>query len=377
MRDWLVQTRRVGKEDVFMDVTAILPGADFMRVITDAICQCRAVIVVISPAWLAQITVPDPSYVRAEAEIALANRIPVIPVLVGGATMPAEQYLPEPLRPLTRLNIQPVRHETFDYDMGQVRKALHLGAGPRSGWVVPLAVVLVVALSLGVLTQVPPGRPLVPWPFPPRVDASVTATPPASYSAYNPGPNGCDPGQAEWTDINRTTSCVGGSGTTITKTLGPYGAIAERWGQVRFQPPGHSFPATYSISVTIDQISEPTGPEGCAGFAVHTSPDGNTADTVQICEPGTPGSQIPACVVSLSGGVVVNRVCLAVDRPSGDSFTVRAEVTASSVIWRVTGLQNPIAGQAVSSTTAFISLAMFWESAGAHARFTNFTFAAE
>src|SRR5215813_13997844 len=124
IRESLVQTGRIAREDIFMDVTAILPGANFMQVIGDTISQCRAVIVVISPSWLAQITAPDTSYGRAETEIALDKGIPVIPVLVGGAKLPTAAQLPAKLRVLTRLNVQPLRHETFDYDMGLVRKAL-------------------------------------------------------------------------------------------------------------------------------------------------------------------------------------------------------------------------------------------------------------
>jgi len=181
IRDWLVQTRRIAREDIFMDVTAILPGANFMQVIGDTIGQCRAVIVAISPAWLNQINSPDTSYVRAEAEIALDRGIPVIPVLVGGAKLPSEEQLPEKLRVLTRLNVQPLRHETFDYDMGLVRKALRLGNSPHMGWVAAISAMLLVALSLGLLSQVPedPSNPV--WaafhPATPTATAIPTDTP--------------------------------------------------------------------------------------------------------------------------------------------------------------------------------------------------------
>jgi hypothetical protein len=163
IRDWLVQTRRIAREDIFVDVTAILPGADFMDVIEHAISQCRAVIIVISPSWLAQVNAPDTSHVRIEAEAALNKHIPVIPVLVGGAKLPDAQQLPEKLRVLLRLNVQPLRHETFDYDMGLVRRALGLGrgsmgAGASSRWVAVIAAALLVVLGLGVLTQAPPSR---------------------------------------------------------------------------------------------------------------------------------------------------------------------------------------------------------------------------
>jgi virginiamycin B lyase len=181
IRDWLMMTPRVAREDIFMDVTAILPGADFMKVIEDTISQCRAMIVLISPSWLTQINSPTISHVRAEVETALDKRIAVIPVLVGGAKLPDAAQLPEKLRVLTRLNIQPVRHETFDYDMGLVGKALGLG-GIRVGWVAAISAVLLVVLGLGVLTQVPgdPSNPFWSWAHP---AATVTATPTGTATA--------------------------------------------------------------------------------------------------------------------------------------------------------------------------------------------------
>lgn len=178
IRDWLVQTRRITRDDIFMDVAAILPGADFMKVITDSLKQCRAVIVVISPSWLRQINTPGTSYVRAETEIALDLGITIIPVLVGGAKLPSEDQLPESLRPLKRLNAQPLRHETFDYDMGLVRRTLRLGTGRSTGWVAAISALLIVALGLGALTQGPATKanPLYLALHPPTPTASPTAT---------------------------------------------------------------------------------------------------------------------------------------------------------------------------------------------------------
>jgi branched-chain amino acid transport system substrate-binding protein len=160
IRDWLVQTHRITRDDIFMDVATILPGADFMQVIEKAIKQCRAMIVVISPSWLVQVNSPNTSYVRLEAEAALRHNIPVIPVLVGGAQMPHAEQLPEGLRSLTRRNARPVRPDSFDYDMDWVRKALGLGSGLRAGWVAMISALLLVALSTGVLSQYPTGNPI-------------------------------------------------------------------------------------------------------------------------------------------------------------------------------------------------------------------------
>src|SRR5262249_56642076 len=93
IRDWLIQTRRLAREDIFTDVTAILPGADFLQVIERTISQCKAMIVVISSSWLAQVNSPDTSYVRLEAETALRHNLLIIPVLVGGARMPSADQL--------------------------------------------------------------------------------------------------------------------------------------------------------------------------------------------------------------------------------------------------------------------------------------------
>jgi hypothetical protein len=224
IRDWLVQTRRITREDIFMDVSTILPGADFMKVITDTIRQCRAVIVVISPSWLKQVNSPDTSYVRAEAEIALDQLVTVIPVLVGGTKLPDDEQLPEKLRVLKRLNAQPLRHETFDYDMGRVSGALGLGGGIRIGWVAAIAALLV-ALSVGVLTQVPASNANPLWR---ALHSSNTVAPTATIS---PTPMPLTASQilarsrdALYKDMSGTISELTAGGTirgTLVLTLNP------------------------------------------------------------------------------------------------------------------------------------------------------------
>jgi hypothetical protein len=49
IRDWLVQAQHVARDDVFMDVTTLLPGTDFIQAIEQTISKCRAMIVIISP----------------------------------------------------------------------------------------------------------------------------------------------------------------------------------------------------------------------------------------------------------------------------------------------------------------------------------------
>src|SRR6267154_6650107 len=89
-----------GKESVFMDIDNIPFGADFRAHIQAVLQQTEVLIVVIGPRWLgadAAGTVrmsqeSDP--VRAEIEAALAQNMPLIPVLVDGARMPGSEELP-------------------------------------------------------------------------------------------------------------------------------------------------------------------------------------------------------------------------------------------------------------------------------------------
>ena len=85
IRDRMIQNWRLSKENVFMDIDNIKVGADFMQVIERTIRECQAMVILISPSWLAQVNKPGVSYVRVEAELAIRFRLRLIPLLVGGA----------------------------------------------------------------------------------------------------------------------------------------------------------------------------------------------------------------------------------------------------------------------------------------------------
>jgi hypothetical protein len=180
IRDWLVQTWNLARENVFMDVSTILPGADFEQVIDQAIAQCDAMIIVMSPSWLTHVYTSDTSYPRFEAEAALRRNLLIIPVLVGGATTPTAEQLPETLRPLLRRNIRLIRPDSFDYDMEWVRKALGVRTISRAPFITAISALLLVAASLGTLSQVPEGNPV--W----RIVHSATAPPNASPTSPRP-----------------------------------------------------------------------------------------------------------------------------------------------------------------------------------------------
>ncbi|NDJ77600.1 MAG: TIR domain-containing protein [Chloroflexi bacterium] len=112
------------RDDVFMDVDTIQPGADFVQVLEDAVKACDVFIAVIGPQWL---TIRNQAgerrldqwndFVRIEIATALAQDKLVIPVLVGEADMPPPQELPEDLAPLSRRNAFELSHRRFSYDM--------------------------------------------------------------------------------------------------------------------------------------------------------------------------------------------------------------------------------------------------------------------
>jgi hypothetical protein len=200
IRDWLVQSLHMPPENVFMDVTTILPGADFTHVIEQAIAQCDAMIVVMSPAWLSHVGTADVSYPRLEAETALRRNLLVIPISTGGIATPTEAELPETLHPLSRLNIRLVRADSFDYDMDWVHKALGVRKSARFSLIVSISAILLALLILGVtLSQVPSGNPVWAVFHPSAPPAISTRNPepanaaPTSIDSAAPAPRGSSP----------------------------------------------------------------------------------------------------------------------------------------------------------------------------------------
>src|SRR3954453_4087211 len=113
-------SRRFGEGNVFQDVVAVLPGQDFTDAVKVALGRSDAVLAVIGPRWLTALDdegqprlADENDYVRAELVAALAHAPLVIPVLVGGATVPAIARLPEDLRALALLNAVTLRDESW------------------------------------------------------------------------------------------------------------------------------------------------------------------------------------------------------------------------------------------------------------------------
>ena len=124
-----------GADRVFMDVTGIQPGLDFAEALDNAVGSCDVFLAVIGREWL---TVTDGAgrrrlddagdFVRLETATALRLNIRVIPVLVGGATMPTASELPDSLVGLTRHQACELRHSSWDDD---VRRLIRVITGER------------------------------------------------------------------------------------------------------------------------------------------------------------------------------------------------------------------------------------------------------
>jgi tetratricopeptide (TPR) repeat protein len=121
-----------GDDAVFTDVDNIALGVDFRAVLDETVSQCQVLLAVIGSEWLTvrdqegQLRLQDPAdFVRIEIESALKRNIPVIPLLVAGAKMPAEEELPESLRALAfRNGIQIRPAPDFGVDMARLIKNL-------------------------------------------------------------------------------------------------------------------------------------------------------------------------------------------------------------------------------------------------------------
>jgi TIR domain-containing protein len=132
LRDCLVDS--LGREAVFMDVEDIPAGARFEQVIAGRIRAAPSVVVVISRFWLTAADeagrrrLDDPAdWVRRELEMALALGKRVIPVLLGGAPMPAEADLPASLAALAGLNAVVIGDANFRRDAEALAEKLDAG----------------------------------------------------------------------------------------------------------------------------------------------------------------------------------------------------------------------------------------------------------
>jgi hypothetical protein len=123
--------RAFGDVALFFDIESIAPGDDFIEAIERSLAECEVALALIGPGWLSSSfpdgrrRLDDPGdFVRLEIETALARKVRVIPVLLGGAAMPAQDKLPASLASLARRQGFELSDTRWDYDCVRLLEAI-------------------------------------------------------------------------------------------------------------------------------------------------------------------------------------------------------------------------------------------------------------
>ena len=166
-----------GPERIFRDVSGIDYGEDFEQAIDSKLEESGAVVVVIGERWVSaagaggERRLDDPhDYVGREISVALENGVAVVPVLIGNASMPRPEELPEPLKALAKRNAITVSDERWRFDVERLAKVLSIDVPgsvaqrrlDRAKWLALTLIVVTGTLSVyafcrAVLAWAPPG----------------------------------------------------------------------------------------------------------------------------------------------------------------------------------------------------------------------------
>ena len=128
-----------GEDSVFMDVTTIEAGRDFRKAIDESVATCGVLLAIIGKNWLdakddaGKRRLDDPTdFVRLETASALRRDIPVIPVIVRGASMPHPDQLPDDLKDLAYRNFVELTHARWTPDIQLLIAALRKQLGVQT-----------------------------------------------------------------------------------------------------------------------------------------------------------------------------------------------------------------------------------------------------
>ncbi len=280
---------RFGPDTFFRDIDDLEPGVDFPEALNRALSQCEAMLVMIGPTWA---TVSDAhgrrldqpgDFVRLEVAAGLSRPdVRVIPVLVGGATLPSPDDLPDVLQSLHRRNAVEITETRWDYDVSRLGdaliKQLHLkertarrAAGapavtPRALLALALPTVLLALLSLAAMV----------WRVPTAILLDV-ATPRASFVVRGSKPQELLNLSPQFSEL-RIEECGALSFSAAT-----FAQESANAGSAPLAPPPSSSPGTTPVSFTCQDGSTLTL-QGTAGTGALLG----TLDKVQAA----PGSTV-------------------------------------------------------------------------------------
>ncbi len=153
-------SRSFRKKVTFIDIEAIPPGLDYRKVILRSIDQSGVFLALIGPGWLGSVgkdgrrrldALDDP--VRSEIESAMLRDVTILPVLVGGAAMPAPDDLPASSRNLAYQNALSVRDgQNFDKDVDRVKDVVRGLLATSRGMIAPaIASACLIAFAGGIV----------------------------------------------------------------------------------------------------------------------------------------------------------------------------------------------------------------------------------
>ncbi len=173
---------KYGKESVFRDIDSVPFGLDFRKVIDEALKDADIFIAVVGPNWrgvddIGKARINDESdLVRIEVETALKRKIPVVPVLVGGATMPQPTELPESLREFSFRNAAGIDSgRNFDADVKRLIRSMdHVIQGTSARPVVRKASHAATQREIVEPPQIPTASGVEPVPPRPQTASSST-----------------------------------------------------------------------------------------------------------------------------------------------------------------------------------------------------------
>jgi hypothetical protein len=305
---------RMGARNVFQDVLDIAPGEDYTAVIDRALGDSDALLAVIGPGWLRAAT-PQGSarlfaaddYVRLEIARALDRGVRVVPVLVGGASLPTAAELPEALQRLAQRQAVVLHDETWHQDVdGLLRSLRGERALPttrrRRGLLALAAVVPLVGLGAGAWWLWGPddgggsGTQIASC-APPTGDGWTQlelSADPTGQEAVEGGSLFFTVTAASWRPHGTTWQVV--LGTTMEAAL-PSGAYQGDWRYDSLVVDQRPFAAT-CFSPSPEFVDSETVGDALIGFDVTCEPVGylqlrleNDADRIDVTPPGTAPGQ--------------------------------------------------------------------------------------
>ena len=108
---------------VFRDESSMKVGHDYVEQLAHHIETADVMLVLVDPGWTARAREPN-SILAREFARAFAHQRAIIPVLIDGAEMPAEEDLPVVLKPFARLHALRLSPQTHAFDMARLQAAM-------------------------------------------------------------------------------------------------------------------------------------------------------------------------------------------------------------------------------------------------------------